>query len=58
MIKVINESNSNEFENEVNDWLDEGYKISSTSCGCVKDPDGSIIGEYYIAILYKEEVEG
>lgn len=49
-IKVINESNNNEFENKVNDLLDEGYKVSSSSCGYTE-----CNYEYYIAILYKEE---
>lgn len=35
---VIEEENSNIFENAMNDYLDEGYKVESSSCddGCYK----------------------
>lgn len=35
MIKTISEDNRNEFENKINDLMDDGYKISSSSCGYI-----------------------
>ena len=56
MIKTISESNSNEFENKVNDLLDDGYKISSSSCGYVGEVGNSVYDcEYWMAILVKQE---
>jgi len=33
-IKVVENSDMNKFENEVNELLKDGYSITSTSCGC------------------------
>lgn len=56
MIKTINESNSNEFENKINDLLDDGYKILSSSCGYVGEVGGSVYDcDYWMAVLAKQE---
>lgn len=44
---VLEKENSNEFENAMDDYLDQGYKVESTSCD----------GEYYKAILVLEDEE-
>lgn len=54
MITTVSESNSNEYENKVNDLLNEGYKVLSTSCGYVGEVGGSVYDcEYWMAILEK-----
>lgn len=56
MIKTLSESNSNEFENKLNDLLDDGYKISSSSCGYIGEVGSNVYDcEYWMAILVKQE---
>lgn len=55
MITTVSENNNNEFINKVNDLLDDGYKILSTSCGYVGEVGNSVYDcEYWMAILIKE----
>lgn len=53
-IKVIDLSDESEFENMVNAYLEEGWKISSTSCGFI-DSEVYDFERVYQAILFKEE---
>lgn len=53
-IKVISLSSESEFENMVNAYLKEGWKISSTSCGFINS-ESYDYGSVYQAILIKEE---
>lgn len=55
MIVTISESNNNIFENKVNDLIDDGYKIISSSCGYVGEVGNNVYDcEYWMAILEKE----
>ena len=53
-IKVISLSSESEFENMVNAYLQEGWKISSTSCGFINSGLYDY-KDWYQAILIKEE---
>ncbi|WP_158220071.1 hypothetical protein [Tissierella sp. P1] len=53
-IKVINLSDESEFENIVNAYLKEGWKVSSTSCGFI-DSDTYNYASVLQVILIKEE---
>lgn len=53
-IKVINTHDESDFENMVNAYLKEGWKISSTSCGFVNS-DAYDFCTSFQAILIKEE---
>ena len=46
IIKVIEESDMNKFESKVNDLLQNGYKISSTSCGFVNSEKYDFCSSY------------
>ncbi len=52
-IQVIEESDSNKFEEKVNALLAIGYKILSTSCGFVNSERYDFCGSYQ-AILIDE----
>lgn len=55
MIITISEYDSDIFESKVNDLVDEGYKIISSSCGYVGEVGNSVYDcEYWMAILQKE----
>ena len=51
-IEVVNESNETNFQNNVNAFLSEGYKISSTSCGFIDSADYDY-SPCFMAILVK-----
>ena len=44
---ILEMENSNDFENAINDYLDAGYKVESSSCN----------SRYYKAILVLKEEE-
>jgi hypothetical protein len=54
-VKVIQNTKQGDFEDEVNGWLKEGYKISSTSCGFFNS-EAYDFCEHWQAILVKEGV--
>lgn len=53
-IKVVNRSDEDEFTQEVNELLQEGYKISSTDCGFVNDSQYDYCSSF-MAILVIEK---
>lgn len=56
MVKTISNNNGTDFENEVNQLLNNGYRISSSSCGYVGEVGHSVYDcEYYMAILVKDD---
>lgn len=52
-IKVINITDEDEFEREINKWLLQGYKVSSSSCGFVNSESYDFCTSFQ-AILIKE----
>jgi hypothetical protein len=52
-VKVIEVSDPTDFEKMVNSFLNEGYKVSSTSCGFVNSEKYDFCGSYQ-AVLIKE----
>lgn len=53
MIKVISTSDEDAFERRVNELLENGYKLSSSSCGFVDSEKYDYCSSYQ-AILIKE----
>lgn len=51
---MISQSSESEFENMVNAYLKEGWKLSSTSCGFMNNELYNF-ADVYQAILVKEE---
>lgn len=55
-VKTIDMSCPDRFDSEVQLYLDQGYKVSSTSCGFVQSEAHDFCGSYQ-AILIKEDNE-
>lgn len=53
-IKCIESSDCDKFQDEVNNYLLDGWKISSTYCGFVQSEQYDFCSSYH-AILIKEE---
>lgn len=51
-IKVINMSDETEFESVINDWLEDGWIISSTACGFINSENYDFCTSFQ-AILIK-----
>lgn len=55
MIHTIITNDQRVFEDQVNDYVSKGYKISSTQCGYVGEVGSSVYDcEYWMAILVKD----
>jgi hypothetical protein len=54
--KVVSENNARIFEEEINRFLEQDYKIISSYCKCFYEDDG-FCKERFQAILYLNEVE-
>jgi len=52
-VLTIEESSNSDFEKMVNAFLEDGYKISSTSCGFANSENYDFAGRWQ-AILVKE----
>ena len=50
-IKVVESSDMNKFENEVNELLKDGYSISSTSCGFVNSENYDFCSSYQAILI-------
>ncbi len=55
MIKVIENSDKDKFEQEVNDFLLQGFMVSSTACGFIQSEAYDFCHSYQ-AILVKKQV--
>lgn len=52
MVVVVDKSDKNEFEKEVNALMEKGYKLSSSNCGYMGQVGGAVYDcDYYMAIL-------
>ena len=51
MVRVIDEHNKDRFEANCAKAIDEGFKLSSSSCGYIPDPYDC---NYFMAIFYKD----
>lgn len=47
MVKIIDTNDSSDFENKVNDLIDNGYKVSSSSCGYVGEVGNDVYDCHY-----------
>ncbi len=55
MVETISENDENKFKEKIRELINEGYKVSSTSCGYVSEVGGNVYDcEYWMAILIKE----
>ena len=54
MVKVVENSDETKFETECNKLIQDGYKISSTSCGIINS-EAYDFCTFYQAILVKED---
>ena len=53
-IKVVNITDEDDFTKQVNDLLNDGYKISSTDCGFIQSEQYDFCSSF-MAILVKEQ---
>lgn len=52
MVVVVDKSDKNEFEKEVNVLMEKGYELSSSNCGYIGQVgDDAYDCNYYMAIL-------
>lgn len=52
MVVVVDKSDKDEFETEVNTMMDNGYKLSSSDCGYIGEVGNSVYDcNYYMAIM-------
>ena len=54
-IITVSENTQAQFEYIVNGYLQDGYKILSTSCGFLNSENYDFV-DYWQAILYKEDL--
>lgn len=52
MVVVVDKSDKDEFEIEVNTMMENGYKLSSSDCGYIGEVGSSVYDcNYYMAIM-------
>lgn len=52
MVVVVDKSDKDEFETEVNTMMENGYKLSSSDCGYIGEVGNSVYDcNYYMAIM-------
>lgn len=50
-IKIVEDSDKDKFEKEVNSLLSEGYRLSSSYCGFIQSENYDFCSSYH-AVLY------
>lgn len=52
-VKVVNLTDENDFEKEINRLLDLGYQISSTSCGFINSEKYDFCTSFQAVLIHK-----